>query len=314
MTTAEATRQTVGASQPDAPTLAPRRPAAWRRRERRIGLAAAAPAFLVVVGFMIYPVLFALYISFNKTDGQDFNWVWLNNYVNILGDPLVHQVFFNNLKFLISVPLVVFFSVIVSVLLFEKIRGWRFFRLVYFLPNVLSIVVVGVMFKTIFGYNGAVNSAIVALGGDRITFFTDGNLAIWVIVTALVWSGFGYQSLLILSGLSSIDSAVFEAAALDGAGWWRRLFSITLPNIRRELGFVFIINVLYTFTSLFGFIFVMTAGGPGYDTTTIDYLVYLKAFGSENLGPGAALAVLLFLFIGVLTVVQNRVFRIQDED
>lgn len=296
------------------PGHAPRPRAPWRRRERRIGLLAALPAFLVVVGFMIYPVLFVAYISFTRTDGSFFTWVWLANYVNILTDPLVHEVFLTNLKFLLSVPLVVFFSVIVSVLLFEKIRGWRLFRVVFFLPNVLSIVVVGVMFKSIFGYYGAVNGLIAALGGKRIQFFTDGDLAIWVIIIALVWAGFGYQSLLLLSGLTAIDSTVFEAAALDGAGWWRRLVSITLPNIRRELGFVFIINVLYTFSSLFGFVFVMTAGGPGYDTTTIDYLVYLKAFGSTNLGPGAALAVLLFLFIGVLTLVQNRVFRIQGDD
>ncbi len=78
-------------------------------------------------------------------------------------------------------------------------------------------------------------------------------------------------------------------------------------------GFVFIINVLYTFTSLFGFIYVMTAGGPGYDTTTIDFLVYLRAFSSSNLGSGAALAVILFLFIGILTLIQNRVFRLQEK-
>jgi ABC-type sugar transport system permease subunit len=269
---------------------------------------------VIVVGFMIYPVLYALFISFNKTDGVDFDWVGLKNYGNILTDPLVHQVFLNNIKFLVSVPLVIFFSIIVSVLLFEKIRGWKTFRIIFFLPNVLSIVVIGVMFKSIFGYYGAVNGIIAALGGTRVSFFTDGSLAIWVIVIALVWSGFGYQALLIMSGLSAIDTTVFEAAALDGAGWWRRLRWITLPNIRRELGFVFIINVLYTFTSLFGFIFVMTAGGPGYATTTVDYLVYLKAFGSENLGPGAALAVLLFIFIGLLTLLQNRVFRIQDND
>jgi ABC-type sugar transport system permease subunit len=291
------------------------RPSApWRRRDRWIGLAAVAPAFVIVVGFMIYPVLYALFISFNKTDGVDFDWVGLKNYGNILTDPLVHQVFLNNIKFLVSVPLVIFFSIIVSVLLFEKIRGWKTFRIIFFLPNVLSIVVIGVMFKSIFGYYGAVNGIIAALGGTRVSFFTDGSLAIWVIVIALVWSGFGYQALLIMSGLSAIDTTVFEAAALDGAGWWRRLRWITLPNIRRELGFVFIINVLYTFTSLFGFIFVMTAGGPGYATTTVDYLVYLKAFGSENLGPGAALAVLLFIFIGLLTLLQNRVFRIQDND
>ena len=77
---------------------------------------------------------------------------------------------------------------------------------------------------------------------------------------------------------------------------------------------MFIINVLYTFTSLFGFIFVMTAGGPGFDTTTIDYLVYLRAFSSSNLGSGAALAMILFVFIGFLTVLQSKVFRIQEAD
>jgi ABC-type sugar transport system permease subunit len=170
------------------------------------------------------------------------------------------------------------------------------------------------MFRQAFGYNGSVNQAIVAFGGERVDFFTNGNLAIAVIVLALVWSGFGYQALLLLSGLTAINPAVFEAAALDGAGWWKRLWYITLPNIRRMLGFVFIINVLYTFTSLFGFVFVMTAGGPGFDTTTIDYLVYLRAFSSTNLGSGAALAVLLFLFIGILTFLQGRLFRLQDED
>ena len=145
-------------------------------------------------------------------------------------------------------------------------------------------------------------------------FFINSNYSIFIIILALVWSGFGYQSLLLLAGLTSINPAVFEAAAIDGAGWWRRLWSITLPNIRRVLGFVFIINFIYTFSSLFGFIFVITAGGPLYETTTIDYLVYLRAFSSSNLGSGAALAVVLFLFIGLLTLLQGRIFRLQRED
>jgi ABC-type sugar transport system permease subunit len=272
------------------------------------------PALIIVLGFMIYPVLFALFISFNKSNGISFEWIWFDNYIKLLTEPLLGQVFLNNLKFLISVPLVIFVAVIVSVLLFERVRGWRYYRIIYFLPNVLSAVVIGIMFKQIFGYYGIVNELVAWSGGERIQFFTSGNLSIAVIIVALVWSGFGYQSLLLLSGLTAIDPAVFEAAALDGAGWWKRLWYITLPNIRRVLGFVFIINVLYTFTSLFGFIYVMTAGGPGYETTTIDYLVYLKAFETGNKGPGAALAVMLFLFIGILTVIQNRLFRIQEED
>ncbi|UTT63360.1 carbohydrate ABC transporter permease [Microcella humidisoli] len=292
----------------------PRKPGGIRRRDRIVGLLAVLPAFLVVVGFMAFPVAFALFISFTKTNGLRFEWRWFDNYIALLNDPIVHQVFLNNLKFLISVPLVIFVALIVSVLLFERVRGWKYFRVIFFLPNVLSVAVIGIMFRNAFGYYGGVNQALALFGVEPIQFFTNGTTAIAIIILALVWAGFGYQSLLLLAGLTAINPAVFEAAAIDGAGWWKRLWYITLPNIRRVLGFVFIINVIYTFSSLFGFIYVMTAGGPGFDTTTIDYLVYLRAFSSTNLGSGAALAVILFLFIGILTLVQNRVFKLGEED
>lgn len=291
----------------------PRKPGGLRRRDRITGLLAVLPALLVVVGFMGFPVAFALYISFTRARGREFEFIGFENYITTLSDPIVHQVFLTNLKFLISVPLVIFAALVVAVLLFERVRGWRFFRVLFFLPNVLSIAVIGIMFRNAFGYEGAVNQLIKLTGGEPILFFTDSTYSIAIIILALVWAGFGYQSLLLLAGLTSISPSVYEAAALDGAGWWQRLWFITLPNIRRVLGFVFIINVLYTFSSLFGFVFVMTAGGPGYDTTTIDYLIYLRAF--QNPGSGAALAVILFIFIGVLTLLQNRVFRLgQEED
>lgn len=284
------------------------------RQSKLIGTLAVLPSFIVVAGFMAFPVMFALYISFTKTNGLTFEWRGLENYAALLTDPVVHQVFLNNFKFIISVPLVIFTALISAVLLFERIRGWRFFRVIFFLPNVLSVAVIGLIFRNAFGYDGAVNQFLGLFGTEPIQFFINSNYSIFIIILALIWSGFGYQSLLLLAGLTSINPAVFEAAAIDGAGWWRRLFSITLPNIRKVLGFVFIINILYTFASLFGFIFVITAGGPGFETTTIDYLVYLRAFSSNNLGSGAALAVVLFFFIGLLTLLQNRVFKLQKED
>lgn len=291
-----------------------RRRSTLHRRDRIVGLLAVLPALAVVVGFMLYPIAFAIFISFTRTNGLTFSFVGLDNFVQVLTDPLTAQVLVTNLKFIVSVPIVIGIALIVSVLLFERVRGWKFFRIVFFLPNVLSAVVIGIMWRQIFGYNGIVNTVIVASGGTPIDFFTKAELSIPVIILALVWSGFGYQSVLLLSGLTAINPAVFEAAAIDGAGWWQRLWYITLPNIRRVLGFVFIINVLYTFTALFGFIYVMTAGGPGFDTTTIDYLVFLKAFSSSNLGSGAALAIILFLFIGALTLIQARFFRVDSED
>lgn len=279
-----------------------------------IGTLAVLPAFSIVIGFMAFPVAFALYISFTKTNGLRYEWRGLDNYIAIFTDPIVHQVFLNNFKFLISVPLVIMLGLISAILLFEGIRGWKLFRVIFFLPNVLSVAVIGLMFKNFFGFDGAVNQLRGVFGEEPIQFFIDADYSIAIIVLALVWSGFGFQSLLLLAGLTSINPAVFEAAAIDGAGWWRRLWSITLPNIRKVLGFVFIINILFTFSGLFGFIFVITAGGPGYETTTIDYLVYLRAFSSNNLGSGAALAVVLFLFIGLLTLFQNKVFKLQKED
>lgn len=296
------------------PTLTPATIPQWQKRNRVLGLLAVLPALVVLGGVMLYPIGFALFLSFHRSNFVDYEWRGLGNYIDLFNDSIVRGVFLTNLKFLIAVPLVIFTALVVSVLLFERIRGWRYFRIIFFLPTVLSTAVVGIMFRSAFGYYGWVNAGVTALGGETIEFFTDANLAIFVIVLALIWSGFGYQSLLLLSGLSAINPSIFEAAMIDGAGWWRRLWSVTLPNIRRVLGFVFIINVLYTFTSLFGFIFVMTAGGPGFETTTIDYLIYLRAFSGSNIGSGAALAVLLFMVVGLLTLVQAKFFRFNEED
>ena len=284
------------------------------RQSKLIGTLAVLPSFIIVAGFMAFPILFAVFISFTKTNGLTFDWIWFENYRSLFTDPVVHEVFLNNFKFLISVTLVIFVALVSAILLFEQFKGWKFFRVIFFLPSVLSVVVIGLIFRNAFGYYGSVNQFLGLFGMEPKQFFITSNYSIFIIILALVWSGFGYQSLLLLAGLTSINPAVFEAAAIDGAGWWRRLWSITLPNIRRVLGFVFIINFIYTFSSLFGFIFVITAGGPLYETTTIDYLVYLRAFSSSNLGSGAALAVVLFLFIGLLTMVQGRVFKLQRED
>ncbi|BDI24029.1 carbohydrate ABC transporter permease [Herbiconiux sp. L3-i23] len=292
----------------------PPRSAPWRRREKLIGLAAVAPAIVLVLGFMVYPVAYAVWISFNKTNGVRFDFVGLDNYTKLLADPLLHKVFLTNLIFLISVPLVILAALVCSVLLYERIRGWRLFRVLFFVPNVLSTAVIGLMFKSLFSYRGPINAVLQQFGIPPVDFFSGAGSAIFVIIIALVWSGFGYQTIILLSGLSSINPEIFEAATVDGAGWWKRLWYITLPNIRGVLALVSILNVLYTFTALFGFIFVMTAGGPGYDTTTLDYLIYTLAFSSTRLGEGSALAVMVFLLIGTLTAVQLRFFRASEDD
>lgn len=296
-----------GGQPPSPPTTARKRH--WRADERRFALIAISPAFLMVAALLFVPILGAVVLSFFKTDGVTAEFVGFRNYIRIFTDPLVYEVFFVNLRFLISVPLILAAATLCGVLLYERVLGWRFFRVVFFIPSVLSTAVIGLMFKATFAYDGPINALIVAAGGAPVSFFSTATLGISVIILALVWSGFGYGTLIILAGLSAIDREVYEAADIDGAGWWQRLWYITLPQIRRVLMFVSVINVLYTFTSLFGFVFVMTAGGPGYSTTTLDYLIFQKAFSSADMGAGAALAIIVFALIGLLTLLQTYVAR-----
>ena len=282
------------------------------RQKERIGLFATLPAFIVVASLLFYPIGYAIWISFLKTDGVTSKFIGFKNYVDIFAAPLVHQVFLTNLKFLVAIPVVIFAGLFTAVLLYQEVWGWRFFRIVFFLPSVLSASVIGLMFRSAFTLNGPINSALISLGLTPINFFARANMAILVVVLALIWAGFGYAMMILLSGLMAIDSDLFAAAEVDGAGWWQRFWYIIIPSIRQQLAFVSIINTLYTFTSLFGFIFVMTAGGPLYSTTTLDYLVYQKAFSAYDMGQGSALAIIIFGVIATLTVAQSKYLRNDD--
>ncbi|TSA47375.1 MAG: sugar ABC transporter permease [Actinomycetales bacterium] len=279
------------------------------QQKQRIGFLAALPAFLVVVSLLFYPIGYAVWISFLKTDGVTSKFIGIKNYLDILAAPLVHQVFLTNLKFLVAIPVVIFLGLFTAVLLYQEIWGWRFFRIIFFLPSVLSTSVIGLMFRSAFTLNGPINSALITFGMEPINFFAKANLAIFVVVLALIWAGFGYSMMILLSGLMTIDTDLFAAAEVDGAGWWQRFRYIIIPSVKQQLAFVSIINTLYTFTSLFGFIFVMTAGGPLYSTTTLDYLVYQKAFSAFDMGEGSALAIMIFGVIAILTIAQSKYLK-----
>ncbi len=269
---------------------------------------AVLPALAVILCLMLYPIAYSFYLSFTKSDGITFDFIGLGNYVSLLRDEDFWRVLHNNFLFLLAVPLILIASLLCAVLMYEQVWGGKAFRIVFFVPSVISTVVIGLLFRNFFAYDGPVNSLLERLELAPVDWLGSGQTAIGVIILALVWSSFGYGMLILLAGMSSIDPHVFEAARLDGASWFQRVRHITLPLIARPMRFLSVINVIYTFTSLFGFIFVMTSGGPGYETTTVDYFIYLKAFAGFDLGAGAALAVLLFLIVMLLTFVQFRMF------
>lgn len=280
-----------------------------RRADRRFAYVAVLPLVAFLGVFLLYPVVNVFYLSFTNADGYQEEFIGLRNYSRLLSDPNFWTVLLNNVKFLIAVPAILLVSLVCAVLIYERTWGWRFFRALFFLPSVISTVVVGVLFRGLFASTGPVNEALGLFHVGPIDWLGRSSTAITVIILALVWTSFGYGMLIVLSGMSSIDPTIYEAAQLDGASWLQRTFYITLPLISRVLRFVSVINVVYTFTSLFGFIFVMTSGGPGYGTTTLDFFIYLKGFAGGDMGGASAVAFLLFVIVLALTAAQFRLFR-----
>jgi multiple sugar transport system permease protein len=279
-----------------------------RRSWRLFPYFALVPATVFVVALMVLPIGATIEHSFTNWDGVTSNFIGLQNFNLIVRNPIISEVFLNSLIFLLSVPLILIASLLVAVLVYEKVPGWRVFRFLFFIPNVLSPAIVGALFSTFFLPDGAADLPLRALGLGSFAWLSHPWTARIVVILALVWTSFGFGMVVVLSAMTTIDPALYDAAAIDGASWWRRLWSITIPMISGSLQFLSVINVIYTFTSLFSFVYVITAGGPGFATTTVDYYTYLTTFENGQFGYGSALAVMLFLIVLLLTIAQIKLF------
>jgi multiple sugar transport system permease protein len=282
-----------------------------KRKELVISLLGISPVILVLIIFRAYPLGSVIYNSLTNWDGLfKHDFVGIRNYVRIFHADYFWQTLANSFFMFVNVPIQIVVGLIVSMLLYEKTLGWRFFRSLYYLPQIVSAVIVGYLFAIFFSYDGPVNVVFRFIGAPGLAIEWLGNRlsATGVVVTALVWINIGWQGVLILGGLSAIDPSVFEAAKIDGAGFFRRTFSVLLPMIGRVIEYSFIYSVAWTFTGLFPFIYSITNGGPGYDTTTLDFLVYQKAFRENSaLGEACALAVILLALVSALTVIQRMI-------
>ncbi|TFG59362.1 MAG: sugar ABC transporter permease, partial [Spirochaetales bacterium] len=198
------------------------------------------PLIIILIVFRVYPIIVAVAKSFTNWDGlykQD--WVGLKNYADFIkGGPFL-MILRNTLILLISVPLQVIAGLLIALLLYEKVAGWRFFRAMIYTPQIISAVIIGYLFKIFFGLRGPVNVVLKAIGLEKfaIEWFGNSYTALGVIVLCLVWFGLGWQSIVLLGGMSTIQTSVFEASILDGANYWQRAFKIVFPIIIRVIEF-----------------------------------------------------------------------------
>lgn len=284
-----------------------------RTAQKVWGYAFVMPALLILTIFMLLPIIQIFFYSVTDWDGSaKASFTGIKNYLDIFKNADFYTVLKNNLIILVlGVPLWTVFPLVIAMILYEEIKGYKFFKTVYFFPSVLSIVIVGTLFKTFFGYVGPVNMILSALGLEEWAplWLAQGLTSLPIIVLAVNWAGFGSAVLIYLAAMSAIDPSTHEAAQLDGAGWWQKSVFITLPGIKNVVQFTIVLNIIHAFSQMFSYVLVMTNGGPGYESTVLEYFIYLKGFKAGDMGYASALSVILFGMVCIINVIQSRIGR-----
>jgi multiple sugar transport system permease protein len=287
------------------------------RARARAGRIFVAPALLLLAVFFALPVLAGLLLSLTDfdlyaiADPGTVRWVGLENFVTVLSSAAFRQALANTLIFvLVGVPLSLLVSLAAALLLDHPRARWRgIFRTVFFVPVVTTLVSVAIVWRYLYHPQyGLLNQALGLAGIGPIDWLGDPRFAMPAIIILAVWKNFGYNMLIFLAGLQTIPDVLYEAAAIDGAGAWRRFRHITLPGLAPTALFVGLTTMIGYF-QLFAEPYVMTQGGPLGSTRSLVLLMYEEGFRWWRMGLAATIAVVLLVITVVVAMVQLRLQR-----
>jgi ABC-type sugar transport system permease subunit len=267
-----------------------------------------APLFLVLALVFAYPLVRLAMISLQRTVGGKTVFVGLTNYRSLFRDDVFHQAVRNNLTLLICVPIMVFAALLLAVLLFERIRGWQLYRTTLFLPYLLPITVVGLIFSYIFQQSGVLNEFLkaVGLGGLAQDWLGSPHWALPTLMFVVIWKEVGFGVVLFLARLMSVEEDLFDAAKIDGANWWQLQLHITIPQLSTIIEFFTVVSVITMLSWVFNYVFVMTGGGPGNATMVTELYVYLMGFRYNQMSIASAVSILLLLVTGIFIFLELR--------
>ena len=287
------------------------------RSEARAALIFLAPALVLLTFFFFAPVLAGLALSltdfdlYTLGDARNVRLVGFENYKDLLGSGIFWTAFANTLYFaLVGGPLTVAVSLAAALLVNAKLTRFKaLFRTIYFAPVVTTLVAVAIVFKYIYHPRfGMLNRFLDTLGLPQPDWLGNPKLAMLAIILLAVWKGFGYTMIIFIAGLQQIPEELYEAARLDGAGWWRQFRHVTLPMLAPTFLFVGVVVAIGQL-QIFAEPYVMTRGGPLNKTVTMVMLMYEQGFKFWRMGYAASVAFVLFLVIGAATVLQMKLQR-----
>jgi ABC-type sugar transport system permease subunit len=285
------------------------------RRRRRLRLGRAEPAIWIAPALAVVVFVFGYSMVELVKTASTYEGAWTFDNLQVTwSDPSFKTALTHNARLLLAVPVLVFLSLLLSVLLFEGLRGWRFHRWAIFLPFILPIPVIGVIFGQLLQFNGLVNQGLrgVGLGPLAQDWLGQPRWALWTMTAVIIWKELGFGVILFLARLLAVPNELFEAAKIDGARFFRLHRYITVPQLGSVIAFYVVVEAIVMVSWVFNYVYVMTngQGGPGDATQVTELYIYQTAFQYQAPEVAAAAAVMLFaatlVFIALFFRIQRR--------
>ena len=269
------------------------------------------PAAVILILFFFIPFFETIVLSFFDYNSNIYHpqFVSLANYVALLKSPVFYKVLWNTFLYLIvAVPFLVVFPLIIAIMINQKIKGITLYKILIYLPVIVSIVVAAIAFKWLYAQQGILNYAMDILHLPAIGWLTDPRFSLYSVILVTIWKGIGYYMMIYLSALMGVPKDLYEACEVDGANPVVKHLTVTLPHLMPTIGLVTMVSSISAM-KVFVEIYVMTKGGPLDASKTIVYYIYERAFENLDLGIASAASVILLVIVLIMSVLNFTLFE-----
>jgi multiple sugar transport system permease protein/raffinose/stachyose/melibiose transport system permease protein len=275
-----------------------------RINNENIGYLLIAPSYLIYLLFVLVPVLWTIVMSFTDYNLREWHFTGISNYIQMFQDKVFLRSIWNTVRYsLMTIPVVMVLALCLAMLLNQRLKAKGFFRTLFYLPNIFSMVAVSMAWLYLYDTNsGILNRMLNGLGLESVGWVSNTAMSMISVAIMSIWNQVGYNMILFLSGLQGIPEHLYEAASIDGATRWQKFRHITLPQLAPTTFFVFVMACIHSF-QVFGQVLIVTNGGPVNSTTTIAHQIYKNGFEYFHMGYASAQAVVLLLIILAITIV-----------
>lgn len=288
----------------------------WKRKRQLFVFVFTVPTLLFFCLFMIYPIFHGLYYSFTDWSGgsETKNLIGIQNYRDLANDPIIGKAIMNDYFFVFwKVVGIVGLGVLFAVLMTRfRVRGSGFFRSVFFIPNILSVVVIGVLWNYIYNPSiGFLNSFLSLFTSEKVQtpWLGDPQLAMWMLLPPAIWAGVGFVMILVIAGILNIPKDLYEAASIDGAKEWQQFWRVTMPLTWEQIKVSILWVVMTTLNGSFVIVWMMTEGGPDNATQVMGSYLYQMGFRQFHFGYASAIGVLILVLSLITTLALQRLMH-----